>query len=163
MRLNLDTHNMMIKILTECFNANAMFDNIAYDLESKYLKNIADVIHHKVAHKMPAFADEVSDKMLELGGRPIREALNTYDKEYGEVADVFKDLYEELMYIRKIVLTTIDVADLKGDAEVRIFGENLLEDISLYIKQAEEWKAAISKMSPNDLDIHIADYTHFIK
>ena len=52
---------------------------------------------------------------------------------------------------------------MNGDDEVRIFAEGFLEDVSLFVKQAEEWINAAKVLDPQDLNIHISDYTHFIK
>ena len=72
-------------------------------------------------------------------------------------------VYGFLMGISSFTKDLIESADMSGDDEVRIFGEEFLMKVSPFIKQAEEWSNAAKIMDPNSLNIHIKDYTHFIE
>ena len=146
-----------------CFDANASIDNLAYSLDYHYYNKIAEVVHLHVAHIMPEWADLVTDQMLELSARPVRLNINGYNKDYEDVKDVFAALLETLMGISSFTKDLIESADMSGDDEVRIFGEEFLMKVSPFIKQAEEWSNAAKIMDPNSLNIHIKDYTHFIE
>lgn len=162
MRITLDSYNNMNNIIAMCFNANAIVDNLAYNLDYYYYNNIAEVVHHHVAHIMPQWSDLFSEKLLELSGRPIRKDINGYEEDYKDLKDIFKVLLNTLMDLRRSVQGLIESADMDGDDEVRIFAEEFLMIMSPYIKQAEEWVNASLVLSPGDLNIHIKDYTHFI-
>lgn len=146
-----------------CFDANASIDNLAYSLDYHYYNKIAEVVHLHVAHIMPEWADLITDQMLELSARPVRLNINGYNKDYEDVKDVFAALLETLMGISSFTKDLIESADMSGDDEVRIFGEEFLMKVSPFIKQAEEWSNAAKIMDPNSLNIHIKDYTHFIE
>lgn len=146
-----------------CFDANASIDNLAYSLDYHYYNKIAEVVHLHVAHIMPEWADLVTDQMLELSARPVRLNINGYNKDYEDVKDVFAALLETLMGISSFTKDLIESADMSGDDEVRIFGEEFLMKVSPFIKQAEEWSNAAKVMDPHSLNIHIKDYTHFIE
>ena len=163
MRMTLESYNNMNSLVSMCFEANAIFDNLAYNLEFSYYKNIAKVVHYKVAHAMPEWADKVSDEMLLLSARPTRLELGAHIERYESLSDIFNVILQTLMNMREFCRKMIEDADLQGDDEVRIFGEDFLEDnLSPFIKQAEEWINSIGVIDANSLTIHIYDYTNFI-
>ena len=163
MRMSNKSYNNMNALAAMCFDANASIDNLAYSLDYHYYNKIAEVVHLHVAHIMPEWADLITDQMLELSARPVRLNINGYNKDYEDVKDVFAALLETLMGISSFTKDLIESADMSGDDEVRIFGEEFLMKVSLFIKQAEEWSNAAKIMDPNSLNIHIKDYTHFIE
>ena len=163
MRMSNKSYNNMNALAAMCFDANAFIDNLAYSLDYHYYNKIAEVVHLHVAHIMPEWADLVTDQMLELSARPVRLNINGYNKDYEDVKDVFAALLETLIGISSFTKDLIESADMSGDDEVRIFGEEFLMKVSPFIKQAEEWSNAAKIMDPHSLNIHIKDYTHFIE
>lgn len=163
MRMSNKSYNNMNALAAMCFDANASIDNLAYSLDYHYYNKIAEVVHLHVAHIMPEWADLITDQMLELSARPVRLNINGYNKDYEDVKDVFAALLETLMGISSFTKDLIESADMSGDDEVRIFGEEFLMKVSPFIKQAEEWSNVAKIMDPNSLNIHIKDYTHFIE
>ena len=75
---------------------------------------------------MPEWADLITDQMLELSARPVRLNINGYNKDYEDVKDVFAALLETLIGISSFTKDLIESADMSGDDEVRIFGEEFL-------------------------------------
>ena len=163
MRMSNKSYNNMNALAAMCFDANAFIDNLAYSLDYHYYNKIAEVVHLHVAHIMPEWADLITDQMLELSARPVRLNINGYNKDYEDVKDVFAALLETLLGISSFTKDLIESADMSGDDEVRIFGEEFLMKVSPFIKQAEEWSNAAKIMDPHSLNIHIKDYTHFIE
>lgn len=163
MRMSNKSYNNMNALAAMCFDANASIDNLAYSLDYHYYNKIAEVVHLHVAHIMPEWADLITDQMLELSARPVRLNINGYNKDYEDVKDVFAALLETLMGVSSFTKDLIESADMSGDDEVRIFGEEFLMKVSPFIKQAEEWSNAAKVMDPHSLNIHIKDYTHFIE
>lgn len=162
MRMSNDSYNSMNALTSMCFNANAIFDNLAYSLDYHFLTRIADIVHHNVAHVMPAWADDITDQMLKLGARPVRKDIGGYEKDYEDLREIFNVILETLLNLRNATRDLIESADMDGDDEVRIFGEDFLCKILPFIKQADEWINAAEKLDPQTLNIHIKDYTHFI-
>lgn len=163
MRMSNKSYNNMNALAAMCFDANASIDNLAYSLDYHYYNKIAEVVHLHVAHIMPEWADLITDQMLELSARPVRLNINGYNKDYEDVKDVFAALLETLIGISSFTKDLIESADMSGDDEVRIFGEEFLMKVSPFIKQAEEWSNAAKVIDPHSLNIHIKDYTHFIE
>ena len=163
MRMSNKSYNNMNALAAMCFDANASIDNLAHSLDYHYYNKIAEVVHLHVAHIMPEWADLITDQMLELSARPVRLNINGYNKDYEDVKDVFAALLETLIGISSFTKDLIESADMSGDDEVRIFGEEFLMKVSPFIKQAEEWSNAAKIMDPHSLNIHIKDYTHFIE
>lgn len=163
MRMSINSYNKMNILLGKCFNANAVIDNLAYNLDYYYFNEIAKIVHLKVAHVMPELADMVSDKMLELSARPVRVEIGGYQEDYSNLTAIFNVLGETLEDLRVYTKELIEFADMEGDDEIRIFAENFLDIMSPYIKQSEEWIHASEALSPAEFNIHIKEYTHFIE
>lgn len=152
----------MNQLATLCFDANAILDNLAYNLDFYYYNKIAHVVHLSMAHVMPEWADQITDKMLLLGLRPTRGLIGEYQDDIPDLKTVFTKILETMMNLRRYCSELISTADLSDDDEVRIFGEDFIQQITPYIKQAEEWLNAIGVMSAHELNIHIREYTNFI-
>lgn len=137
-RISEETCAKMNSLATKCFELNAEFDNLAYSLEYNYFHQIANIIHYHIAHIMPEFADLITDKMLELSVRPVRQNISGYGKEYTNVLAAFISLRDAMYSFRSGIKDLIYTADMNEDDEARIFAEELLDKVSLYIKQSEE-------------------------
>lgn len=162
MRMSPETYVKLNELAGKCFDANAVVDNLAYSLDYHYFNEIAKIVHLRVAHELPALADLITDKMLELSARPIRVDIKGYADDYESLDKVFDELYNTMRSLLEDTRKLINVADLNEDDEVRIFCEEFLMKISIFVKQAEEWKHAAEVMEPQSLNIHIKEYTHFI-
>lgn len=162
-RISEETCVKMNSLATKCFELNAEFDNLAYSLEYNYLHEIAYIIHYHVAHIMPEFADLITDKMLELSVRPVRQNISGYGKEYTNALAAFISLRDAMYSFRSGIKDLIYTADMNEDDEARIFAEELLNKVSLYIKQSEEWVSAAQNLTDHEMNIHIKEYTHFIE
>ena len=163
MRMSLESYNKMNELAGKFFDANAIVDNLAYNLDFYYYNEIAKIVHLRVAHKLPEFADMVTDKMLELSARPVRVDIGGYEEDFeGNLIPIFKKLDDTFSFLIKETRNLIVIADMNEDDEIRIFCEELLVELSKYLKQAEEWANASNKMDAHTLNVHIKDYTHFI-
>lgn len=157
------TVEMMNRFLQFLFNGNALIDNICYNLKFNNYARIEEAIHDPVAHVMGKWADEVSDLMDELGARPVRYALpdNVEEMEPEACLERLVLFFEEL---RVNVIKAIESAEEAGDYEVKIFFEDfLVNKIVLYRKQAFEWCDAIKDIGADSLNVHIKDYTSYLK
>lgn len=163
MRMSEESYLKMNELVAKCFDANAVIDNLAYSLDFHYFNEIAKVVHLRVAHIMPEWADLISDKMLELSVRPVRLDIKGYAEDYSDLQKVFSVLHSTIDGILEDTRKLIGVADLNGDDEVRIFCEEFLTKVSVFVKQAEEWENAAKVLEPQTLNIHIKDYTHHIE
>ena len=163
MRMSEESYLKMNELVAKCFDANAVIDNLAYSLDFHYFNEIAKVVHLRVAHIMPEWADLISDKMLELSVRPVRLDIKGYAEDYNDLQKVFSVLHSTIDGILEDTRKLIGVADLNGDDEVRIFCEEFLTKVSVFVKQAEEWENAAKVLEPQTLNIHIKDYTHHIE
>ena len=101
--------------------------------------------------------------MLELSARPVRLDIGGATKEYNNLLTIFEVLHSGLSGILESTRRLISLSDMNGDDEVRIFAEGFLEEVSLFVKQSEEWINAAKVLSAQDLNIYIRDYTHFIE
>lgn len=159
-----ETLEMANRFLKELFGGNARIDNLYYNLSSKYYNNLADAIHEPVAHMLPEWADKLTAVIDKMGGRPVRYGCPDYTEEY-DVKEAFANLQDYFYGLRE--KATLIIEELEGngqDIEIRIFLEDfILNILSNYCKQSDEWKIASERLSENDFNIHIRDYTHYIK
>lgn len=162
MRMSEESYDKMNLLAGKCFDTNAVIDNLAYNLDFHYFNEIGKIVHLNVAHIMPQWADMITDKMLELSARPKRTDIKGYSEEYSELEPIFIKLNESLNEILEQTRDLISTADVNGNDEVRIFAEEFLSTVSVYVKQSEEWLNAVKTLSPQEFNIHIKQYTHFI-
>ena len=157
------TIEMMNRFLQYLFNGNAVIDNVCYNLKYKNYARIEGAIHGPVAHVMGAWADEVSDLMDELGARPVRYALPDNVEEMDPEA-CLERLVSYFEGLRANTIKAIEAAEEAGDMEVKLFFEEFLSNkIVKYRKQAIEWRDAIKTIGADSLNVHIEDYTSYLK
>ncbi len=101
--------------------------------------------------------------MLQLSARPTRAAIGSYETDYTDLRVMFDIMMKTFLNMRAFVRNLIETADMNSDDEVRIFGEKFLEtNIQIFIKQIDEWIETSKTVSPEHLNLHIKNYTHFI-
>nr|DAQ20995.1 MAG TPA: Neutrophile activating protein [Caudoviricetes sp.] len=158
------TEESLNRLLQELFDGNAIVDNLVYNLIYNGYNELGEAIHKPVAHKLPEWADSISDLIDQMGGRSKRYGLEDHKDDIKEVKDVFKELNNYFLRLREIVNKIIEDVDMVGDAEVRIFLEDFLNKMVMpYVRQSEEWKKASERLSADTFNIHIKEYTHYIK
>lgn len=158
------TEESLNRLLQELFDGNAIVDNLVYNLIYNGYNELGEAIHKPVAHKLPEWADNISDLIDQMGGRSKRYGLEDHKDDIKEVKDVFKELNNYFLRLREIVNKIIENVDMVGDAEVRIFLEDFLNKMVMpYVRQSEEWEKASERLSADTFNIHIKEYTHYIK
>ena len=158
-----NTIEMLNRFLQFLFNGNATIDNICYNLKYRNYARIEGAIHGPVAHVMGAWADEVSDLMDELGERPVRYALpdNVEEMDPEQALEKLVSFFDGL---REITRKTIEEAEDAGEFEVKLFFEDfMLNKVVKYRKQAIQWRDAIKTIGADSLNVHIEDYTSYLK
>lgn len=157
------TYNKICQLLRECFNMNAEADNFAYNLGYHYYNEIEDLYHHSYAHIFPAWADQISDFLLSKNERPIRMPLDGFAENYDSLEGIFADNLRMIEKFQKLCYEAIDIADINGDVEAKIFLEDFVTNtVRLYVKQAYEWLEASKNVAADQMNFHIRQYTHSI-
>lgn len=52
-RMSLNSYSNLNTLVAKCFDANAIIDNLAYNLDYHYLNRVGKIVHMNVAHVMP--------------------------------------------------------------------------------------------------------------
>ncbi len=163
MTISQSTYEQLLDILRICFDLNARSDSIAYCLDYFYYNKLAKLYHHSWAHFFPQLADIVSDEMLKHNALPKRLAVKEYSYDNEDFFNLFNLNLEGILELKRAIRSGIEIADMNNDIEIRIFLENLLQDVEThYEKQAYEWLNAAKVLSKSDFNIHVEDYTNFI-
>lgn len=164
MKISEATYNQLNVLLQKSFDCNAQADNLAYNIDYSRYPLTADVYHHSFAHVFPQLADIISDLMIKLNARPVRRGIETHDKEYRSLYDIFIDNDLMTEEYRQEIRKTIDIADMNEDYEIRIAMEDFLAKFLPYVKQSDVWrfKAEQYKEQPWQFDVHFEELTTFI-
>ena len=158
-----EMQEIMNRFLQFLFNGNAVMDNICYNLKYKGYARLEAAIHEPMAHRRGAWADSASDLMDELQGRPVRYALPDNIEEL-DPKECFEKLVSCFDELREISLKAISAAEDLGEMEAKLFFEGFVEDkLTRYRRQAIEWRDAIKEIGADSLNVHIADYTSYLK
>lgn len=152
------TNEAINLIVARAFNGNAIFDNLAYNLDVNFNMPVAsDIVHHKIAHWLPApFADDVQYFQSQRSVKPIRPAVSEQSKSYETFVDCFSDALEYFRNLESDFKNAIKVADEDAEIESRIFLENKYMDILKFTKQMVIWKEKAIEYD-NNSDAHLFD------
>lgn len=165
MLMSEETREQLNELVKISFDANAVVDNLAYNLAYYDYPNIEKIIHGSFAHKFPVFADILTDMMLELDARPVRKAIFAHEEDYeGNLVKIFEDNLNMCEEYRRAIIQVIEVAELNEDYEVKIKLEEFLSMFNTYRKQASVWYK-YAKRYENDhkaFDVHFSDFTKYI-
>ena len=162
MLISEETYNKLNELLTESFKLNHLMDNLVYQIDYEAYPNIAKIVHESYAHVWPAFADNISDFMIRLNAKPIRNNFTAqYTDHNGDLQGIFKDITRYTEEYRGKVLETLDVAEMQDDAETKIFLEDYLLKITPYRKQANLWATFAERYVDNykNFNIHFEKLT----
>ena len=164
MKITTATADKMQGLLQKFFDANAISDNIAYWFGFNYYNNIESLYHAKWAHAFPgdAFADGLSTFMLKCDVRPVRRGLEGHTDGFTSLPEAFEANRAMIEDLESAIRDLIETAEFNEDAQVKLYGEELQLTIMNYVKQAKEWEHISKATSPYDMDLHFAQYTHFI-
>lgn len=158
------TKDALNELVRMTFQMNGYADNTAYSLDIDFNCPKAEPIyHHKYAHIFGVWADEISTKMSHLGARPIRRALDSSEKIYNNLYDLFKDNCNKMMEYRQCVLNTRKIAVENNDTEIVIFLETFWDSKSTFVKQVYIWmnkaKEYVDKFDIESFDRDFDDFT----
>lgn len=143
------------ELLQSMFDANAVADNVVYNLENNFCLNQAsDIVHHRYAHIYPVWADRAQKIILVRDGRANREGLKDHTEDYSTITECFNALVEANLNIEDKFVEVIDLAEDIGDIYVKIAAEGLYEKFGGMTKQSIVWKrkAEYSKDDYNKFD-----------
>lgn len=139
MYISQSTYDKLNDLLQKCFQMNSFCDNLAYNMSMLNMVNTEPIFHEKFAHKFPEFADIISNMMVALGARPVRQGLNDNLNNYNDFESIFEDLKKEIDSYRTNIIDVIESADLNEDLEVKIIMEKFLCDFITYLHQVNIW------------------------
>lgn len=158
------TKTALNELVKMTFQMNAWADNVAYSLDIDFnCPNAEPIYHHKYAHVFGVWADEISTKMSHFGIRAVRMGLETSDKIYSNLFELFQDNYNNMLKYRECVLETRQVADDNGDVEIVIFLETFWDSKTVFLKQDNIWmlkaKEYVDKFDVESFDRDFESFT----
>ena len=159
------TRDKLNDVLTHSFLLNMLCDNAVYQIEYAVYPMAAHIVHESYAHYWPQVADQWSDLMIKLNAKPVRGNLIADYKDYnGNLAAIFADIARATEDYRRKVIELIELAELNEDKEVVLAGEEVLQQILPYRKQADIWAVEAKRYEGNykSFDARIKTFTTMI-
>lgn len=160
-----ETRTKLNDVLTHSFLLNMICDNLVYEIDFNVYPKTSEIVHEAFAHYWPVVADEWSNLAIKLNAKPVRGNLVfEYTDHEGDLSKIFEEIAKETENYRKEIIDLIDVADLNGDAEVKIKAEEILVSIMPYRKQADIWAEEAKRYVGNykSFDARFAGFTTMI-
>lgn len=155
------TEQQLNTLLQQTFQMNSHADNCAYWLAANDYVETQQIYHEKYAHQFPAWADKLTDLMINLHCRPVREGLMNNVHEYSGHKELFEDTKVTLEKYRSLIYDTIEVAEMNNDREIVNYLDDYLVELSKYILQVNIWanKAAELDGKPAKFDKYFDSFT----
>ena len=126
----------MMELVRDTFQLNAFLDNCAYHLDFYNLPVTQDIVHHKFAHLAPGWADEITEFLSTLGVRSVRLGLSDEITDYDNIALVFNDMYDTFVKYTDEILDMIEFCEFKNETRTKIFLENFVSSLNIYLKRS---------------------------
>lgn len=159
------TRDKLNDVLTHSFLLNMLCDNAVYQIDYSVYPVTAHIVHESYAHYWPKVADQWSDLMIKLNAKPVRgNLIADYEDYNGNLAAIFADIARATEDYRRKVIELIELAELNEDKEVVLAGEEVLQQILPYRKQADIWAVEAKRYEGNykSFDARIAAFTTMI-
>ena len=150
----------MMELVRDTFQLNAFLDNCAYHLDFYNLPVAQDIVHHKFAHLAPGWADEITEFLSTQGVRSVRLGLSDEITDYDNIALVFNDMYDTFVKYTDEILDMIEFCEFKNETRTKIFLENFVSSLNIYLKQTRIWKDKINSYS-DDIVSFDKDFSKF--
>ena len=150
----------MMELARDTFQLNAFLDNCAYHLDFYNLPVTQDIVHHKFAHLAPAWADEITEFLSTQGVRSVRLGLSDEITDYDNIALVFNDMYDTFVKYTDEILDMIEFCEFKNETRTKIFLENFVTSLNIYLKQTRIWKDKINSYG-DDIVSFDKDFSKF--
>ena len=165
MLISEETRDKLNDVLTHSFLLNMLCDNAVYQIDYSVYPSAAHIVHESYAHYWPQVADQWSDLMIKLNAKLVRGNLIADYKDYnGNLAAIFADIARATEDYRRKVIELIELAELNEDKEVVLAGEEVLQQILPYRKQADIWAVEAKRYEGNykSFDARIKTFTTMI-
>lgn len=159
------TRDKLNDVLTHSFLLNMLCDNAVYQIDYSVYPVTAHIVHESYAHYWPQVADQWSDLMIKLNAKPVRgNLIADYEDYNGNLAAIFADIARATEDYRRKVIELIELAELNEDKEVVLAGEEVLQQILPYRKQADIWAVEAKRYEDNykSFDAQIKTFTTMI-
>ena len=165
MLISEETRDKLNDVLTHSFLLNMLCDNAVYQIDYSVYPVTAHIVHESYAHYWPQVADQWSDLMIKLNAKPVRgNLIADYEDYNGNLTAIFADIARATEDYRRKVIELIELAELNEDKEVVLAGEEVLQQILPYRKQADIWAVEAKRYEGNykSFDARIKTFTTMI-
>lgn len=111
MLISKETDKALDMLVGAFFDLNRTLDRCVSWMQNIWsMPNAADIIHHKLAHLMPLFADEVTEIKDQYNMTSVYPATHEDGRTYSNLQDMFETVLEEFAEVytmMKMIKTTV--------------------------------------------------------
>lgn len=141
---NKDYQKKMMELLRDTFQMNAFLDNCSYFLDYFNLPITQNILHNNFAHLPPIWADKITDFLSIQGIRSVRLGLSDETSDYDNIILLFSDIYERFVEYTNKIIETIEFCEFQNEIRTKIFLEEYLNSLNIYLKQTRIWKEKVN-------------------
>ena len=158
MYINEKTKDCMMELVKETFQLNAFLDNCVYNLDYLGCPISQLKLHNDFAHLAPEWADRITELLNTQGVRVCRLGLDDEITEYSHSSEIFKDIRIRFEQYRELICECIEISDFAGDLVIKIFLEEYLSSLNIYLKQVNLWEQKAEELTSTNFDVHFLDF-----
>lgn len=131
------TQDALMEFIKQCFTMNRFLDRCVSVLSVKFAMNqLANLLHHGLAHAYPAISDTTGEKCLEAYNIPIVYGETPRgDEDYSTVAECIHEINRRTIDFQTLTIGVCKIARDNNDIQVYADMLDILKKINEYVAQ----------------------------
>lgn len=152
MLMNEETSEALDILYGAFFDLNATLDRVASVMMNGFSMPIAgDIVHHKLSHLMPLFADMISEIKDNYNISSIRPPVHKDDRNYDNLLTMFETVLKEFSDIYEMINKVDDIAIKHRDRNVSSDLVKVFQKFNIVMGQVITLRDKAAQM-PTDFD-----------
>lgn len=137
MNVTKKTKEALMEIITQCFIENRKLDRLVSVLGVKFAcNNMANLIHHNIAHYFPTLSDQIGELCLERYNISVEYgATPSGVEDYSTVTEIMQVLEDRVLEFHNMFIGVSKIAFEQNDLHVFADLQNLMEDLNKVVEQ----------------------------
>lgn len=154
------TQEALMEFVKQCFAMNRFLDRAVSVLGVKFAMNqLADLVHHGLAHAYPNLSDTAGEKCLEAYNiSVIYGETPRGDEDYSTVSECIREINKRTIDFQTLTMGVCKIAHNNNDLQVYVDMLDILKKVNEYVTQTILLEDKIEVYGNN-----IAAYDHDVK
>lgn len=154
------TQEALMEFVKQCFVMNRFLDRAVSVLGVKFAMNqLADLVHHGLAHAYPNLSDTAGEKCLEAYNISVVYGETPRgDEDYSTVSECIREINKRTIDFQTLTMGVCKIAHDNNDLQVYVDMLDILKKVNEYVTQTILLEDKIEVYGNN-----IAAYDHDVK